>query len=89
MLTLWLALAADLGVTYYVMEGGVDVGEVVKLSSGGGYAVRLDGAAGGDILFTVRSLADVLLTARKRLRHEVVTACSLPALPVSPPGLRL
>ena len=67
MIALWLALAAEPDVDYYVMAADVDVGEVVKLV-GGGYAVRLDGLDGGDIMFEASTLRDVLREAEKRLQ---------------------
>lgn len=69
MIVLWLALSADPGVDYYVMMDKGDVGEVVKLA-GRGYAVRLDGLDGGDIMFEAGTLQGALLGAGKRLRGE-------------------
>lgn len=79
-IVLWLALAADPGVAWYVMAGDVDVGEVVKLEDGAGYAVWLDGVDGGDIVFEVRGLQELLETVRKRLLCYSSSASSSSAM---------
>ena len=60
---LWLAKSIDPDVTFYVMEGACEIGEVQGPEKGG-YAVRLDGPDGSDVVFSVQSLKDILPRAQ-------------------------
>ena len=59
LLALWLAKTSDPDVSFYVMNGAVEIGEVQELGEDG-YVVRLDGPDGGDIVFVVKELRSIL-----------------------------
>jgi hypothetical protein len=66
LLTLWLAKTTDPDVAYYVMDGPVEIGEVVELGEDG-YVVRLDGPDGGDTIFVVKELRSIVREAQRRV----------------------